>query len=313
MSSENKKRDNFSPLTVIMLVILSIYVALLLFLLLWAVMQVFKHPLDFNKNPIWFPSSEGTQHGFTTVNFGALFAYSEKTWMGDGATRTRVGFVEIILNSVVYAVGGALVNTAVMGLMAYLTAKYEYFYSKLIYGIVIVVMVVPIVGAQASEIQMLRYMHLYNTRFAFIVLKASFVGGVYFLVFYAAFKSIPMTYTEAAMIDGASDWCIVVRICLPLVLNVFMTVFLITFIQYWNDYQLPLVYMPDYPTLSYYIFMMKMSSQPIRGDGLKFPINAASEPLNLAAAMILIAPVLIIFIALHERLMGNLSVGGIKG
>ena len=59
--------------------------------------------------------------------------------------------------------------------------------------------------------------------------------------------------------------------------------------------------------------MMKMSSQPIRGDGLKFPINAASEPLNLAAAMILIAPVLIIFIALHERLMGNLSVGGIKG
>lgn len=310
MSSENKKRDNFSPLTVIMLVILSIYVALLLFLLLWAVMQVFKHPLDFNKNPIWFPSSEGTQHGFTTVNFGALFAYSEKTWMGDGATRTRVGFVEIILNSVVYAVGGALVNTAVMGLMAYLTAKYEYFYSKLIYGIVIVVMVIPVVGSQASEIQVLDALGLWNTRFGFVILKAGFVG-VYFLVFYETFKGIPMTYTEAAMIDGASDWYIMTEIYLPMVLNVFTTIALITFIQFWNDYQMAMMYMPDYPTLSYFLFRVQNSSTPVTVGREKILLSGPT--VKMTATVVLMMPILIIFISLHEKLMGNLSIGGIKG
>ena len=310
MSSENKKRDNFSPLTVIMLVILSIYVALLLFLLLWAVMQVFKHPLDFNKNPIWFPSSEGTQHGFTTVNFGALFAYSEKTWMGDGATRTRVGFVEIILNSVVYAVGGALVNTAVMGLMAYLTAKYEYFYSKLIYGIVIVVMVIPVVGSQASEIQVLDALGLWNTRFGFVILKAGFVG-VYFLVFYETFKGIPMTYTEAAMIDGASDWYIMTEIYLPMVLNVFTTIALITFIQFWNDYQMAMMYMPDYPTLSYFLFRVQNSSTPVIVGREKILLSGPT--VKMTATVVLMMPILIIFISLHEKLMGNLSIGGIKG
>ena len=307
MAKEAKKRDNFSPLTVIMLVCLTAYCIALIFMLAWALSQSLKHSHLFTYDPVKIPNKES----FTLDNFKAVFINMNTNWRG--GTQGSPNFLGLLINTVSYSVGGAFLNAAITCLIAYLTARYNYFYSKILYGIVIVVMVVPMVGAQASEIQMLRYMHLYNTRFAFIVLKASFVGGVYFLVFYAAFKSIPMTYTEAAMIDGASDWCIMVRICLPLVLNVFMTVFLITFIQYWNDYQLPLVYMPDYPTLSYYIFMMKMSSQPIRGDGLKFPINAASEPLNLAAAMILIAPVLIIFIALHERLMGNLSVGGIKG
>lgn len=315
MSKDNKRHDKFSPVTVVMLVVLCIYCFILLFMLLYMLMQVFKFPLDFNKNPIWLPTTKDKQIGFTFINFKILSAYTETEWMNDVSKVARVPLTDVVVNSIVYALGGSLMNAAVTCVMAYLTAKYAYFYSKIIYGIVIVVMVIPIVGAQASEIQVLSGLGLYNTRFGFLVLKASFVG-MYFLVFYETFKGIPMTYSEAAMIDGASDWCIMTRICLPLALNVFTTVALITFIQYWNDYQMAMLYMPSYPTLSYFLFQVQNKTQEVPVKGLPYgmtKIRSDWVPIKMTATFVLVTPILILFIALHERLMGNLSIGGIKG
>ena len=315
MSEKRKRHDKFSPLTAMMLVILSIYCVALIFMLFWAIMQIFKFPLDFNKNPIWFPSNAKGQNGFTVVNFKILAAYTQTEWMPVTAKNSSVSLVEVFINSMVYALGGSIVNAGVTCLMAYLTARYAYTYSKIIYSIVIIVMVVPVVGAQASEIEVLTMLGLYNTRFGFIILKAGFVG-MYFLVFYETFKGIPMTYSEAAMIDGASDWYIMTKICMPLVFNVFTTVALITFIQYWNDYQMAMLYMPDYPTLSYFLFQVQHQTQEVHVEGLPFgmkTIRSDYVTIKMTATVVLMTPILILFISLHEKLMGNLSIGGIKG
>ena len=307
MAKESKRRDKFSPLTVIMLAVLSIYVIALLFMLVWGLMQSLKHPhlFAYDKESFW------KFNELTFANYKAVLLYANSNWTGSAAGSP--GFGEMILNTMLYAVGGAFLNAAITCLMAYLTARYSYFYSKIIYTIVIVVMVVPIVGAQASEIEILERFHLYDKRFSFMVLKASFVG-MYFLVFYASFKTIPMTYTEAAMMDGASDWCIMTKICLPLVLNVFMTVFLITFIQYWNDYQLAMLYMPSYPTLSFFVFNYQNHRMNVNVPGYMYnPVDTGSKTSVLAATFFLIIPISILFMAFHERLMGNLSIGGIKG
>ncbi len=312
MSANKRKHDKFSPITIAMLLILSIYCFILLFLLLWAFMQVFKHPLDFSKNLIWFPSSKAPQRGFTLINLRALIIFAEESeWMPAGSGNvTNVSLFQVAINSIIYALGGSLVNATVTCLMAYLAAKYAYTYSKIIYSIVIVVMVVPVVGAQASEIEVLTNLGLYNTRFGFLVLKAGFVS-MYFLVFYETFKGMPMTYNEAAVIDGASDWYVMTRICMPLAVNVFTTVALITFIQYWNDYQMAMLYMPSYPTLAYFLFKVQHASNNIKVDGRSY--NPANAPMRMMATVVLMTPILIIFIALHEKLMGNLSIGGIKG
>ena len=312
MSANKKRRDKFSPITIAMLLILSIYCFILLFLLLWAFMQIFKHPLDFSKNLIWFPSSKAPQRGFTLINLRALFIFAEESeWMPAGSGNvTNVSLFQVAINSIIYALGGSLVNATVTCLMAYLAAKYAYTYSKIIYSIVIVVMVIPVVGAQASEIEVLTNLGLYNSRFGFLVLKAGFVS-MYFLVFYETFKGMPMTYNEAAMIDGASDWYVMTRICMPLAVNVFTTVALITFIQYWNDYQMAMLYMPSYPTLAYFLFKVQHASNNIKVDGRSY--NPANAPMRMMATVVLMTPILIIFIALHEKLMGNLSIGGIKG
>ncbi len=306
MSKKKTLREGFSPLTITMLVLLCIYVLALFILMLWAFMQIFKPPHLFMTKPIWFPSFDD----FTLDNFRAMVAYTNEKWMPASAKTDKVSFVEIIINTIVYAGGGAFVHTLAMCIMAYLAGRYAYFYSKIVYTVVIVVMIVPIVGSQMSEIQMLNAIGLYDTRFGFLILKAGFVG-MHFLIFYATFRGIPMTYSEAAMIDGASDWCIMFKICMPLVLNVFMTILLINFIQFWNDYQMALLYMPSYPTLAYFLYTVQTYGQNVSVRGSI--ISTSVSTVKMTTTFTLMVPILIVFILLHEKLMGNLSIGGIKG
>ena len=312
MAKELKLRERFSPLTLLMLVLLCVYSFIFLYMIFWGVMQIFK-PADggihnFINNPNWFPEIKD----LTFNNFKALFEYAENvSWTSSLSSRPNVPLWEVYINSIIYSVGGAFVNVTATCIMAYLAAKYKYWYSKLIYTVVIIVMATPVVGSQASEIEILSKLGLYNTRFGFIVLKASFVG-MYFLVLHATFKSIPSAYNEAAMIDGASDMRIFIQVCLPLALNVYFTVFLITFIQFWNDYQMAMLYMTNYPTLSYFLYVAQTNtSAPIR-VGTSWVVTS-DPPFKMAATFMLVLPIVVIFIAFNKQLMGNLNIGGIKG
>ena len=109
--------------------------------------------------------------------------------------------------------------------------------------------------------------------------------------------------SEAAEIDGAGDFQIMVQIFFPIVANTFLTVLLINFIGYWNNYQVPMVYVPNHPTLAEYMFQISTFS--------KYPFSKA--PVQLSASLILLVPVVVIFLCMHKRLLGNLSIGGVKG
>ena len=133
-------------------------------------------------------------------------------------------------------------------------------------------------------------------------MKANFLG-MYFLVFYGIFKSLPMAYFEAAKIDGAGNFRILFRIALPLVRSLFFTVMLINFITFWNDYQTPLIFMPSHPTVALGMFHMATTAEN----------TLATIPMRMAGAMLLLIPILIVFLFTHKRLLGILTVGGIKG
>ncbi len=209
---------------------------------------------------------------------------------------------QLLLNSIVYAGGCALVSTLCQCIAAYLTAKYDFQFSKIVYTVVIIAMIIPIVGALPSEMQVLRSMGLYDNLLGIYILKMNFLG-MYFLVFYAIFKSLPWSYAESAFIDGASHFKVMTRIMLPLVQTTFLAVFLLNFIIFWNDYQGPMLYLPSFPTASYGIFYAKFNST----DGL------TNEQSQLASCVLAAVPVIILFLLFQKRLMGNLTVGGIKG
>lgn len=284
-------KSKLSPLTIVMLVVLVLYSAFLLAMLLWAVLTALKKPLRFLNNMVGLPNP----WYFGNVPYVLKNAEIIKE-------QGVVPFYEIVWNSLLYSVGCSIINTLVTCIVAYLCARYDCKFSKFVYALVLVVMVIPVVGNQTSELQMSINLGLYDKMVGMLVMRASFLG-IYFLVFYDMFKAVPMAFSEAAEIDGAGDFQIMVRIFFPIASNTFLTVLLINFIGYWNNYQVPMVYVPNHPTLAEYMFQISTFS--------KYPFSKA--PVQLAASLILLLPAVAIFLAMHKRLLGNLSIGGVKG
>lgn len=287
-------RERLSPVTVFMLVVLVLFTLSLLIPLLWAFLTSFKNQSDFRINIIGLPKQWVWNFSYVLKKF----VWPVQTESGE----KMVGMGMMYVNSLLYSVGCAFFGTLVPCITAYMCARFPYKFSKIVHTTVIVVMIIPIVGALPAEIRMAMTLKLYDHIWGLWIMKANFLG-LYFLVFYGVFKALPMAYTEAAKIDGAGNLGVLIRIVLPLVRNTFFTVMLINFITFWNDYQTPLIFMPSHPTVA--LGMFHMASTTIS--------TLATIPMRMTGAMLLLIPILIVFLLTHKRLMGNLTMGGIKG
>lgn len=291
-----KNRQNV--LTIIMLVFLILYAVSLLGVLFWGLMTSFKGAIDFMDHPYQFPRK--FVNNFKTV-LGEFKLDNVVT--ADGLSSRTVTLAQMFMYSILYALGSAITATIIPCITAYACARFPFKFSKVIYFIVIVAMIIPTVGNLPSELQMVVNLGLYNKIYGLWILKANFLG-MYFLVFYGVFRSFPTSFTEAAKIDGASNWTIMVKIAFPLVFNVMSTVLLINFINFWNDYQTPLLYMPAYPTVAYGLFQLNMGA--VRG-------KMANVPAKMSASLLVVVPIVVLFVIFQGRLLGSLTVGGVKG
>lgn len=287
-------KKHISPVAVILLVLLVLYALMLVGLLFWAFMTSFKSQQEFRLNVIGFPKTWVWNYTFVFQ----MYLYPVFTEAGT----EYVGMGLMFLYSLLYAAGCAFTATLVPCITSYLCARFPYKFGKVIYLIVIVTMVIPIVGNQPSEIQVAQFFGLYDQIWGLWLMKANFLG-MYFLVFFAIFRGIPKEYEEAAKMDGAGNFSILMKIMLPLIRNTFLVVMLIRFIEFWNDYQTPLIYLKSYPTVALGMFNMANT----RENGL------STVPMRMTGAMLMLLPILAIFLVFQKHLIGNITVGGIKG
>lgn len=278
--------------TVAIFSFLALYAVSLLLPLFWGALNSLKTPFDYDTNRLGVPDP------FTGVNFQqALKLLYVPVPFGKGSRNVLIP--ELMMNSVLYALGCAFFQTLCCCLMAYVSQRFTWKICKVIYGIVIITMILPIVGAMPSELRILKAIGLYDTIPGGWLLRANFLG-VYFLVFYETFRSIPRSFSEAARIDGAGDFGVLFRIMLPLAAKTFGAVMLIYFVGYWNDYQVPLVYIPTHPTLTYAMYTAALSTR------------ISSVPERLAVCLIVFIPIFIVFMIFQKKIMGNVSMGGLK-
>ena len=299
MKKKEKRRNKFTVLYIGICVILSVYVLSMTLPLLWGVFTSLKDQEEFRQNVLGLP------HGFPWEwkwsNYVEVFTGFYETVTIKDVGRYRVYFEEMLLYSVLYTFGCAFFQTICPCIMAYLTTKFRYKFSGAVNVLVLAVMVMPIVGAAPSEMQMLRALNLYDHMWGMWICKFSFLG-LYYFIFCGAFRSISNDFFEAAYVDGASELRVLFSIAFPMVKNVFGTVFLIKFVEFWNDYQTPLLYMPSYPVLARGIFRLTHDSQGA----------FATVPFRMAGCMVLVIPIVILFAIFKEKMMGNLSMGGLK-
>lgn len=303
IKNKEQRKNKQSVFTVILLAFLSVYVITLFGLLLWGGLTAFKNfSLDYN-----LPGN--TNHYGLPRNFTEYFSYFFKDfYMPTYGNTVEANIFNIILNSFLYAAGSAFFKTLVPCLTAYACARFNFKLGKIVYTCVIVAMIIPVVGSLPSEMRVARTLGLMNTIPGIWVMKANMLG-LYFLVMYNAFKAMPNDYVEAAKIDGANNFQILSKIGLPIIATTFGTVFLLNFVEYWNDYQTPLVYLYDHPTMGFTLYALHYGQYVPEG----LAEYAKVPPFVISFAFMLIIPTLILFLVSHKKLMSNVTVGGLKG
>ena len=292
---QSKIKNKISALGVISFAILSLYGISLVIPMLWSLSTSFKDYIDSIVNPFGLPAK-------WVNNYSLVLKYFSKPVEHGAATRT-VYIPEMIGISLIYAVGGAFISATVAMVAAYIVAKFDFKFCKVIYVIVIVQMIIPIVGSLPSELRIARALGLYDSLFGVLVMK-TYVTGMYFLIFYSTLKGIPRDYSEAAWMDGASNISVLIRIMIPMVKGVFGTIMLLCFISFWNDYQTPMIYMPNHPTLAYGLYYYVNGS---------YNPETSSVPLQLAGCMFMAVPLILLFCIFHKRLLSDVTTGGLKG
>ena len=300
MKRKRHKLDVFFLITGICLAAYSIF---LLVLIIWGFFTSVKADLGstnlFRFNKVGLP--KGWPWQWEWKNYAVIKDYVYVDVIKDG-TRYRIKMLAMTINSIMYAVGGALVAVTVPTFVAYAASKTSYKFNAMLDVICLSCMAIPIVGNQPSNIQVLEELNLYDTMIGFYIQRAHFLTS-YYLIMKASFRSVPSAISEAAQIEGAGNYTVMFRIVFPMISKIFTTLCLIEFITLWNDYTYPLLYLNSYPTLAYGIFYLVFQNGENR---------IRTTPMRMAGSFILFTPILIVFLIFKDKLMQNLSMGGVK-
>ncbi len=253
---------------------------------------------------IWaFLSSLKTSTEYMTTNKIAL----PKTWEFYNYVRAFQilnidgnNMFTMLFNSLWFTAGGAFVGMAVSTMVAYVVAKYHFPGGQTIYWIAIVTMMIPVVGSMPSQFKVYTALGIIESPMLLIAFAGGF--GFNFMVLYSFFKSLPSSYIEAGFIDGAGHFTCFWRIMIPQAIPVVSALAIVSAIGFWNDYNTPLLFLKNYPTLSSGLYMYQI-------------INTRNldMPALFAGILMSMIPIVILFAAFQNSIMDITLSGGLKG
>ena len=292
--SKLEKNKQLTPFAITATIFLTIYSLTLILPLCWAVFSSLKLQGDFINTVFSWP-----QKGFQWGNWiKALTDMSTGVPWGRG-TR-EVYLYEMFGYSIFYSVVTGLISEFSRSACAYVAARYKHLgWTKFMHTLVLILMVVSFPSNLAVTIGFYKFTHLYNNLVLVSIMSFGFTGTS-FLYFYAAYSGVSKEYSEAAEVDGANQFTIMIQIIMPMVKNIFIALFILNFIATWNDYSTSLVYLPSYPMVAYGLYLYQSDTN-------------ATIPLKLASCALVIIPTLTVFIVFRNRIVSNLSIGGLKG
>ena len=206
----------------------------------------------------------------------------------------------MLWNSVWFAVGSAIIHMEFTSAYAYVLNKYNFRGRKFLYGLCLFMMAVPIGASFVSTYRLMHNLHLTDSYL--ILLTSINVYGMKLILCYSYYNNISNAYVEAAQIDGANFYTIYFKAMRPQATPILLTLMVLEFIEKWNDYMGPLLYLSKMPTLATGLYRYQSIVE-----------WSGNYPVLFAGIFICTLPLFIIFIFFSNKLMDNISVGGLKG
>lgn len=277
MNKKNKKLIS-KILIYIMLVALTI---LMLIPFVWMVSaslqlnkDVFKYPFE------WIPS--------------------KPVWQNYIDIWTKIPLATFVFNTTKLTVIITFLQLFTSSFAAYAFSKLDFKFKDVLFLSYIATIAIPWQVYMVPQFIMMRGLHLNDTHFSLILLQAFSAFGVFLMRQF--YMSIPNSLMEAARIDGYSEYKIYANIMLPLSKPALSTLTIFTFVTVWNDFMGPLIYLNSEKLKTIQVGLRMFISQ-----------YSAEYSLIMAASLISLIPVLIIFISLQRFFVEGVAATGIKG
>ncbi len=160
----------------------------------------------------------------------------------------------------------------------------------------VLMLMIPAASVWLFRHQILRWLNLLDSLWALIIPAMAGGNPLYVLIFYWTFSRVPGELFEAARLDGAAPWTIWWQVARPLTHPTSAAVILLSFSAFWSDFVSPVLY----------IYRPDLYTMPVGLQILK-QVDSTNWPLLMAAAVLAIAPVVILLIVVQRRYLGDLS------
>lgn len=225
---------------------------------------------------------------------------SNPQWKNYGTIWTKIPLGTFVLNTFKLTIIVTVLQVFTSSFAAYAFAKLRFKGRNALFLGYIGTIAVPWQAYMVPQFMMMRTFHLNNTHLAIICLQAFSAFGVFLMRQF--YESIPDELCEAARIDGLSEYGIWRRVMLPLSKPAISTLVIFTFVNTWNDFLGPLIYLTD----------TKLKTVQL---GLRMFITQYSSEYNLimAASVVTLIPVLIVFLSLQKYFVQGVATAGLKG
>ena len=217
----------------------------------------------------------------------------------------RISLFQGLLNSGIFT-GGVLIGTMVFGLLAgYALAVLQWRGRGVTFALALLVQVIPFQLLMIPLYVLIARDYGLADNYLGMILPF-FINSTAVVIFRQYFLQLPKELFEAARIDGASELVLLWRIAIPLVRPGLITVVLLTFIGPWNEFLWP------------FLVTKESSLQPLAVSLANYISNVAASASNpfgatLAGAVVLAAPVVVLFIVFQRYFVSTNIGSGVKG
>lgn len=229
-------------------------------------------------------------------------------------TSDEYDIIRAIFNSLIISVGGTALSVAVSLITAYALSKKYVVGIKWVNAFYMITMFFA--GGTIPLYLVVRALKLYDTIWALII--PSLFNLYHIILVRSYFYSLPAALEEAAMIDGANDFQILVRVFLPISVPMVLTIAFFMFVDRWNSWMDALLYLGQSEaskSLRPLQFVLKSILENTTASGSldnSFEITPVLSAKS-AAVVIAITPLLAIFPIIQKYFVDGITIGAVKG
>lgn len=272
------KKDELRRLTIFLVLLLMALAIVVPYF--WMISNSFKSTREILTNPGRVLPIEPTLNGYKKVIFESPFY----RWLGNSL------FISILRTSAI------LLTSSLIG---YVFSKYSFRSKKFLFMTLLATMMVPAQATMIPSFILINTMGLYDSVWALILPGIYSVFGIYLCKQFC--DDLPRELMESAKIDGAGDLCIYFKIVLPQIRPAIGALGIFTFLETWNDYLNPLIYLNSTEKMTLPLALSFFNQQ-----------HMTDLSTTMAASVLIMIPVSIVFIMFQKQFIKGISMTGLK-